>query len=464
MRNSNYRKYLVAVGLSVGSLSLASLSASSQGRLAAVAQTPPMGWNSYDSYGATVTAAEVKANADYQAKYLKPFGWDYVVVDFCWYYPEPPGSKVSPPQQKKTAAGYTPPLAMDGYGRLQPVVRKFPGCAGGNGFKPLADYVHSLGLKFGIHLMRGIPRQAVWKKTPVMGAKGIDASMICDTASKCSWINLMYGLDMKKAGAQAYLNSLFKEYASWGVDFVKVDDISRPYHKAEIEGYHQAIAECGRPMVLSLSPGATPLAEASHVIRFANQWRLADDFWDSWKALVPMFRLAAEWAPYADKGHWPNLDMIPIGKLSKRGPVGEERFSRFTPTEEKTMMTLWCISRSPLILGGNLPENRPEDMALETNPEVLAVNQQGVDSRQLYRVDDRIIWVSRMRGKKVWNVALFNLHDTPQSVKLDLSSLGIKGAVSVRDLWDHKKMGNFSGSFEQSVPPHGASLFSVTPR
>lgn len=443
-------------------LPFAVLSLSVTAQRARVAVTPPMGWNSYDCYGATVTAAEVKANADYVARHLKPYGWDYIVVDFCWYYPEPEGSSVSPPQQRKTTAGYEPWLVMDQYGRLQPVIRKFPASEGGKGFKALADYVHSLGLRFGIHLMRGIPRQAVWKKTPVLGAPGIDASMIADTNSRCSWINLMYGLDMNKPGAQQYLNSLFAQYAAWGVDFVKVDDISRPYHKAEIEGYRKAISHAGRPMVLSLSPGATPLTEARHVMRYANQWRLADDFWDSWKALVPMFQLAASWAPYGGPGHWPNLDMLPIGRLSKRGPVGRERFSGLSSAELKTMMTLWCISRSPLILGGNLPENRTGDLALETNAEVLAVNQRGRDSRQLYRGDGKIVWVSRRPGDSGWNVAMFNLGETPAEVAVDLHQLGIDGSASVRDLWKQRAEGRFTRTFTASVPAHGAGLFSIS--
>lgn len=428
----------------------------------APAATPPMGWNSYDCYGATVTASEVKANADYVARHLKPYGWNYIVVDFCWYYPEPPGSKVSPPQQRSTADGYAPTLPMDAYGRLQPVERKFPASAGGKGFAPLAAYLHSLGLRFGIHLMRGIPRQAVRRRTPVAGAPGIDASMIADTSSTCSWINLMYGLDMRKPGAQQYLNSLFDQYAAWGVDFVKVDDISRPYHAAEIEGYRKAIAHCGRPMVLSLSPGATPLTQAAHAVRYANQWRLADDFWDSWKQLVPMFGLAAAWAPYGGIGHWPNLDMLPVGKLSKRGPVGPERFSRFSAEETKTMMTLWCISRSPLILGGNLPENRTADLAVETNPEVLAVNQQGSRPRQLYRRDSTVVWISRSGAPRGWNVAFFNLGERARPVTLKLDRLGIRGQVRVRDLWKREDLGNFGAVFTQVLPPHGASLLQVT--
>ncbi|HEX5553250.1 MAG TPA: glycoside hydrolase family 27 protein [Chitinophagaceae bacterium] len=427
-----------------------------------VATVPPMGWNSYDCYGATVTGGEVKANARYVAKHLKSCGWDYIVVDFCWFYPNAPDSKVSPPQQTRLADGsYTPKLAMDRYGRLLPVIRKFPAAAGGKGFGPLAEEVHSLGLQFGIHIMRGIPRQAVRARTPVLGMPGVDASMICDTASTCSWLNAMYGLDMKKPGAQAYLNSLLRLYASWGVDFIKVDDISRPYHAAEIEGYRKAIAQCGRPIVLSLSPGATPLSEANHVMREANMWRLADDFWDSWKALKPMFHLAAEWAPYAGPGHWPNLDMIPVGKISKRGPVGPERYSRFSPAEKRTMMTLWCIARSPLILGGNLPENTPADLAWETNKEVLAVDQKGRNARELYRKGDIVVWVSKMPDPGVWNIAIFNLGDGPEKGVVPFSLLGIPGAVSVRDLWKHQQLGKFSRVFTQRIQPHDAALFRI---
>lgn len=436
--------------------------AGAQDRNSQVAQTPPMGWNSYDCYGATVTASEVKENADYVARNLKRYGWSYIVVDFCWYYPNPVGSTVSPPQQKRLSDGsYSPHLTMDGYGRLLPALRKFPASANGQGFKPLADYVHSLGLKFGIHLMRGIPRQAVQQKTPILGTNGIDASMIADTNSTCSWINLMYGLDMKKKGAQQYLNSLFKLYASWDVDFVKVDDISRPYHKAEIEGYRKAIENCGRPMVLSLSPGKTPLSEVNHVEKWANMWRLADDFWDTWDLLKPMFKLAADWAPYSGSGHWPNLDMLPIGELSKRGPVGPERYSRFSKAELRTMMTLWCISRSPLILGGNLPENRPQDLALETNKEVLAVNQKGENSHQLYRKNGMVVWVSQMPDKHTWNVAMFNLNDKAGNIEVNFFQLGFNGKASVRNLWEKKNIGTFNGYYDHLVQPHDALLLQI---
>jgi alpha-galactosidase len=271
---------------------------------AQVAMTPPMGWNSYNCYGSAVHEDEVRANADYMAQNLGRYGWQYIVVDFLWSYDNPPGSHIGNPFQKTLQDGsYIPWLAMDDWGRLQPHANKFPSAFGGKGFKPLADYVHSLGLKFGIHVMRGIPRQAVWAHSPVMGANGVTADAVADTNSKCPWMNQMYGLNMRQPGAQEYLNSLLALYAGWGVDLIKVDDISRPYSAAEIEGYRKAITACGRPIVLSLSPGETPLTDSVHVKEFGNMWRMADDFWDSWPELLKMFDYARKWQGVGGPGH-----------------------------------------------------------------------------------------------------------------------------------------------------------------
>ena len=191
------------------------------------AETPPMGWNSYNCYGAAVQESEVKANADYMAEKLKHLGWEYVVIDYCWSYPHPPNStQNNPPQFRlKVDDAPVPWLAMDEWGRLLPDPRKFPSSKMSGNYNELADYVHSLGLKFGIHVMRGIPRQAVWAKTPIKGTNGITADMIADTNSTCPWLNQMYGIDMSKPGAQEYYNSLAELYAEWGVDYIKIDDI-----------------------------------------------------------------------------------------------------------------------------------------------------------------------------------------------------------------------------------------------
>ncbi len=427
------------------------------------AATPPMGWNSYNCFGSAVHEDEVKANAAYMAEHLKSFGWQYVVVDFLWSYDNPPGSRIGNPFQKTLEDGsYIPWLSMDEWGRLLPQPTKFPSAFGGKGFRPLSDYVHALGLKFGIHVMRGIPRQAVWAKTPVHGAPGITADMIADTSSTCPWMNHMYGLNMRHPGAQQYLNSLLELYADWGVDFIKVDDLSRPYSAAEVEGYRQAIAHCGRPIVLSISPGETPLSQKKHVQQHANMWRMADDFWDNWKEILHMFDYAKSWEGTGGPGHWPDCDMLQIGKLSKRGPVGPERYSRFTEDELYTHMTFWCIYRSPLMLGGHLPENRPLELRLFTNEEVLAVNQQGENPEQLYRKNNSMVWYAQVQGSKDRYVALFNLDEHPQPVAVDFAALGLKGKIRVRDLWNKKEVGSFRGSYQQQINTHGAALLRLS--
>lgn len=431
-----------------------------------IATTPPMGWNSYNSFGGAVHEDEVKANADYMAKHLKPYGWEYVVVDYCWYYPHPPLAKVSnAPQFRLEDGAYVPWCTMDEYGRLLPDVSKFPSAKDGNGFKPLADYVHSLGLKFGIHIMRGIPRQAVWANTKILGTTA-HAAAIADTASICPWLNHMYGLNMTKEGAQAYYNSLIGLYASWGVDYIKMDDMTadarvREYHQAEAEAIHKAIQQSGRPIVLSLSPKHL-IKEAEHIRANSNMSRISDDFWDSWRQLKNQFEHCAEWVGKGAPAYWPDADMLQFGKVSKRGPVQEERYSRFTEDEQLTHMTLWCMFRSPLMMGGNMPENTAFVKQLLTNKDVLDIDQHSINNRQLYRKDDLVVWVSQMPGTGDWNIAFFNLNDTAREVSVNFSDLGIKGSWKVKNIWTQQPAGTAKNSFKHEVRPHGTALFRLS--
>lgn len=429
---------------------------------AQVAKTPPMGWNSYNCFGSAVHEDEVKANADYMAKNLKQFGWQYIVVDFLWSYDNPPGSNLGNMLQKNLEDGsYIPWLAMDKWGRLLPQPNKFPSAFTGEGFKPLGDYIHTQGLKFGIHVMRGIPRQAVWAKSPVLGITDVTANMIADTTSICSWVNQMYGLNMSKPGAQMYLNSLLELYAFWGVDYIKVDDITHPYSPAEIEGYRKAIANCGRPIVLSLSPGDTPISQAEHVSQHGNLWRISEDFWDNWKEIVKMFEYAERWQGLGGPDKWPDCDMMQIGKLSKRGPVDQERYSKFTNDELYTHMNFWCLYRSPLMLGGNLPENREIELKLVSNDEVIAVNQQGKNPRQLYKKEGSMVWVSQVQDSKDLYVGLFNISDTLHDVTLNFGELNLKGKIAIRDLWKKTELGLFVKKYTQNINPHGSVLLRL---
>jgi hypothetical protein len=351
---------------------------------------------------------------------------------------------------------------MDKYGRLLPDPRKFPSCTSELGFKPLADYVHSKGLKFGIHVMRGIPRQAVLDKYPVKGAAGIDASMIADTTSYCPWLNQMWGLDMSKRGAQEYLDSILELYASWDVDYIKVDDMNskETYHKAEVEGYRQAINKCGRPIVLSLSPRISFKEAAGHIEYQANLWRISADFWDRWRNLKESFELIALWNKNRRPGCWPDADMIPFGKLRRRGPQGKESYSRFTKDEHYTLMTLWCIARSPLMFGGDMPLNDKFTEALITNNEVLEANISGIDPKQLFHKEDQVVWYSKAKDGGYF-IGLFNLGEEKTKISVTLSELGLKGDISIRDLWNKKDLGKINSKITQTIDPHGAVMLKI---
>jgi len=416
---------------------------------APLAPVPPMGWNSWDSYGTSVTEAEVKANADVMAARLKSHGWQYIVIDIQW----------SDPQAK--AHGYRPnaELTLDAYGRLTPAVNRFPSAADGQGFRPLAGYIHAKGLKFGIHIMRGIPRRAVAANLPVF-ASNAHAADIADPQSVCSWNSDMYGVNLNKPGAQDYYDSLVRLYADWGVDYIKADDMARPLHAEEVEALHKAIVKSGRPIVLSLSPGPANLAQADFYAANANVWRVSDDLWDRWQDVRRTFDLMDKWSKYSRPGAWPDADMLPLGHIGIRAERGDDRMSRLTHDEQQTLMTLWSITRSPLMFGGDLPTSDEFTLSLLTNDEVLAVNQHGTKSHQLAAIGDQIVWESDgPRGEKYF--ALFNTGETAAPGQIDLKLPIPTGAVPF-DLWSGRQIAApADGRF--MAPPHGARLIAFKP-
>ncbi|MDP4271887.1 MAG: NPCBM/NEW2 domain-containing protein [Bacteroidota bacterium] len=360
---------------------------------------PPMGWNSWDCYGPSVVESEVKANADYMATNLKQYGWEYVIVDIRWYVDN---------QTTGTYNAYAnSTFVYDQYGRYIPSPTRFPSAANGAGFKPLADYIHSKGLKFGIHIMRGVPKIAVTNNLPIKDGNGKTAANIYTTADQCTWLQDNYTVLAANAGAQEYYNSLFELYASWGVDFVKVDDLSRPYHTDEINMIRKAIDRTGRPILLSMSPGETPVEQYDHVRTHANMWRTVDDFWDNWSQLNYQFNVCNRWAPYIAPGTWPDADMLPLGKFI-RGERATNRYTNFTQDEQYTLMTLWTIFKSPLMFGGNLPDNTAFTKALITNDEVLAMHKSSVNNQQWFNANDQVAWTADDPNNGDKFVALFN--------------------------------------------------------
>ncbi len=419
--------------------------------------TPPMGWNSYDYYDTTVNEDQVKANADYMAAHLKEFGWEYIVVDIEWY------SYDTGTQRDKYQ--YIPfwHVEMDEYSRLLPCPDRFPSSAHGQGFKPLADYVHGLGLKFGIHIMRGIPRIAAHEHKKILGTKKT-ANEIASPHSICQWNPDMYGLIPDAEGSKQYYNSLMDLYAEWGVDFIKCDDICRmdaQSAKREIEMLHDAVKQCKRPMVLSLSPGPARIEEAWHYEKYANMWRITDDFWDDWKLLLNMFERCELWQNHVSPGNYPDCDMLPVGILGKG--FNNEHMTRLTRNEQITMMTLWCIFRSPLMIGGELTLLDDWTKKLLTNPEVLNLLTTSKNARQLVRDSGHCIWHSEHNEGNIQYLAIFNLSDDKRmlTVSSNLMDLDSFAGLKFTELWTGEDFVCETKDLSPCFDGHGARLYKI---
>jgi hypothetical protein len=425
-----------------------------EGGGAQLAPTPPMGWNSWDSYGPTVREDEVKANADYMAAHLSRYGWKYVIVDIEWYQPN------------AKSHGYIPggAVTMDEYGRFMPATNRFPSAANGAGFKALADYVHSKGLKFGFHIMRGIPREAVEKNLPIKGTS-LRAADVADKVNICRWEGMedTYGVDMSKRGAQAYYDSIAELYASWGADYIKADDMSTPARASEILALHEALRKTGRPIVLSLSPGPFTVEYADFLEQSAQLWRISWDFWDKWEALKKQFEIAHTWEGEVHAGSWPDADMLPLGRIGIRAERGDDRSSGFTHDEQYTLLTLWSMFRSPLMFGGDLPSNDAFTLSLITNEEVLAVNQASSGGHQSFHEGDTVAWTADAASGREKYVAVFNLGDVPKAVDLEWANVGIPTTkAAVRDLWSQKDLGELD-HIRIGLAPHACVLYRVHP-
>jgi alpha-galactosidase len=424
-----------------------------------LAPTPPMGWNSYDAYGTTVTEDQVKANARWMAEHLISSGWEYVIIDMEWFVTNP-----TPEGNAKNSQ-----VTLDDFGRFTPALNRFPSAAAGAGFKPLADFVHHLGLKFGIHILQGIPRQAVAKNLPIFGA-GFHAADAANRAGTCKWNPDNYDLKSAPAG-QAYYDSIVKLYAQWGVDFIKVDCIaSRPYKGEEIRMLHAAIEKSGRPIVLSLSPGAAPFDKVDEMRRYAEMWRISDDVWDLWHSTVPypqglgdQFPRAAQWARFGQLGTWPDADMLPVGYLGPAPGWGKKaRASRLTHDEQRTLLTLWIMFGSPLMIGSDLPHLDEWTTSQLTNQEALWVDQHAVNRRAIINTEQAAVWVAQSSGPGSY-VAVFNLTNATQTLTFTWADLGLSAAThGLRDLWEKRDLER-AQSLAVTLAPHASVLYGVAP-
>lgn len=454
---------------------------------------PPMGWNSWDSYGTTVTEEEVLANAQVMHDTLLQAGWDTVVVDIAWYDPT------------ARAHGYNEnaPLVLDGYGRQLPDPVRFPSAKDGLGFKPLADKIHDLGLNFGIHVMRGIPRLAVERDLPVFGTP-FTASQVADRDHVCVWNPDNYGLDQSAPGAQAWYDAQVDQFAQWGVDYLKVDDMQTPFHADEIAAYHNAIDRAERThgceITLSLSPGGwLPTTHVDFLRKNAQLWRISDDLWDRWMDVYQQFVRLARWAPFQETGHWADADMLPLGHIGLRAERGEDRQCLLSADEQRTLLTLWAMGRSPLMVGGDLPTSEALTMDLLGNPALVQVTAGSCSNAEIVRERVNADWADdeTYQGDQiVWRAdaadwadgtgsdhpegvyaALFWTGEQAHKVSVPIKSLVGLGRASVdwelTDLWEGRESApsdlGMEGAGEDrelvaTVPAHGVVWAALDPR
>lgn len=445
-----------------------------------LAQTPPMGWNSFDSYGVYLHEKAAMENIEAFAEKLKPYGYEYFVIDAGWFgeFELREGSMISKERHAKR-------LNVNDCGLLQPSKTYFP-----NGFGPIINRCHELGIKFGVHLMRGIPRIAVEKNLPIKGT-GYHARDIADTCSVCKWCPQNYGIDMDKPGAQEYYNSLIDQLAGWGVDFIKYDDIVK--YPKEVQGVVNAIKRNGRPIVLSLSPGGRDVInDAFDVYRQANMIRVTPDIWDEQSHIDLCFNAWKEWQGYFQKGFWIDMDMIPFGQLQLMSPKPEilsgnesyeeaktiikraveenkasellagrgwTRWCKLSEDQMKTFITLRAMSASPLMVGGDLPTMDDFSLYLLTHKEIIACNQNGIMGHLIDKKGNVEIWKTPSETFDGGWLGLFNRSNKPDNVAISFKELKLENnKYSLFDIFKNQPItdSNFS------IPANGVIFIKFT--
>jgi len=422
--------------------------------------TPPLGWNSYDSFGASIKESEVVQQAQALRTTLQPFGWNTVVIDYRWYDPED---------------------TLDANGRYLPSTSKYPSATGTNGLKSVSDQVHALGLGFGIHIMRGIPRTAVTANAPIANST-YHAADAGNTNDPCPWDTHMWGVNGSSAAGQAWYDALFAQYAAWGIDFIKIDDMlnnsTKVYHQAEADAIRKAVNKTGRAIVVSFSPGPDdPSWLPSSVADLnadADMWRVVDDFWDynAITNLAGVFTSAGTWQAASGlvQGHWPDTDMLPLGYLGPRCEWHASGETTLTHNDQVTVMSLWSILPSPLIFGGNVQSlttdttTGPWTTALLTNEEVLAVNQDalGTHAKRIVQQGTTEVWARDLSGSRK-AVALFNRGTQDATVAVTFAQLGVTGMPAVRDLWNRANVTGMTTGLSVNVPYGAALMYTLSP-
>lgn len=412
-----------------------------------LASTPLLGWSSWSLTGGHVTgygkswmkASDIEAQSDAMHQKLQSFGYSYINLDAYWY------------QQSGSD------FAVDAFGRWTPDTTRFPNIAA------VGAHIHSNGQKFGLYLVPGIPKLAVSQNTPIQGTTCHAKDIVVQPLTSGNHFNNTYKIDYSKSCAQAYINSIASQLHGWGVDFLKFDGVAPGSGvagfdtRADVKAYNQALNPYHIWLELSSS---VSISDISTWQQYANGWRVSGDIecysrcpgsFTAWSSVSSRFTIAPKWASFAGPGGWNDFDSVDVGNGSMDG---------LSQTERQTYMTLWAISAVPLYTGDDITKLDSYGLSLLTNNEVIAVDQAGKVATPLSQSSNLQVW--RVRNSNgSYTVALFNLGSSTATVNVNWSSLGLSGAHNVRDLWAHKNLGSFSGSYSKSLPSHGTELLTV---
>lgn len=437
----------MAKTLITSAMLLTAVGAVAMGRLdrEPLAQTPPMGWNSFDSYGVYLHEKAAYENLEAMAEKLKPHGYEYFVIDNGWF-----GEYALQEGTIYPAEKHAHDIRINEFGHFLPSEVYFP-----NGLKRIADRCHKLGLKFGVHLMRGIPRKAYELDLPIKGTH-YTARDIANTDPKenCKWCHYCYGVDMSKPGAQEWYDGLIRYMADMGVDMIKYDDIVP--HPDEVEAVAKAIAKTGKPILLSLSPGGSVNPEAIDFFRLGNMLRVTKDVWDEQHYIDECFDAWRKWQGREQPGFWIDMDMIPFGPLQLMSPPSKDpkkgvmskgdvalsgkgvtRWCQLTKPQMKTFITMRALAASPLMMGGDLPTLDEFSLMLITDPEMLACNQNGVMGSLMLEKDGLETWKADKRGAtgEGW-IGIFNRQNEKVEFELTAERLGLDGTgYTLYEVW-----------------------------
>ncbi|ACU76052.1 glycoside hydrolase clan GH-D [Catenulispora acidiphila DSM 44928] len=443
------RTWTAAVGLALAAALLPPIGATAPAHAEdnGVGLTPALGWSSWSSVRTHPTAAKIDAQADaMKSSGLAAAGFQYVNVDDFWY--QCPGSQGP---------------NVDANGRWVTDATKFPASGSTNGIQAAANHVHADGLKFGLYVTPGVSQQAVSQNSAILGTSYHVKDIATTTAEKNYNCKGMVGIDYSKPGAQAFINSWADEFASWGVDYVKIDGVGTS-DVPDLQAWSKALVQTGRPIHLELSNNLA-IGSASTWQQYSNGWRTGGDIecyskcttagtLTDWSHVQSRFGQVASWQPYGGPGAFNDYDSLEVGNGSATG---------LTDAEQQSQMSLWALAASPLILGTDLTNLNSTELGYLKNGRVLAVDQDAIDASRIVNNGNQQVYIKKEKDGSVI-IGLFNYSGTGSTtVSVPLSAAGISGSATATDLWSGASVGTISGTYSVTLGAGAVKLIKVAP-